>query len=496
MHSNSPRMLPAAAAAALAVILIGCAGGPAPSGPPPQWIAQRPQDDQGYFYFTGSGTSATGDLNEARATATGEVMAEIMRYIGVRVTADTEAKARSDLNTFQASVEQTVRQTGSARVAGLEIQDTWVDNRNRPASTVHMLVRYQKPELLKEKQRLEALFQEVIDSVAVPEQNGDKLVSSGRHYEAALSYITAADASTKEGIENADVKFKRNVGKAIAAVEKLSLLKLNDNIKTMAGQAFAEPLRARLVAGAVATDPGVPDASIRVTYNEVNAGTGRTRVRTQDVATDSGGVATFQHPVPTFVGAQSVDMSLDMTKYTELLYDAPRAFRDQVDALEQLAISRKISFRISVDSMARTVPTGVLILDYDRTGALAGIWETGSSLQSGLSGFSLRTLSFTNAELAGKSVDDVVALVRARYAAQVQRLVIGSTRIVDVSRREGRTFARAEADVQVVDLATGAVLLSTGRQKSGMGTAEADAQNRAYRDIGRELGEDIANRLP
>jgi hypothetical protein len=478
-------------------MLAACAGAPTPASgqSPPDWVAKRPADDSSYFFFVGSGSSSRGDLKEARAAATAEVMAEIMRYIGVTVTSDTRATARGSLNDFQASIESAVQQTGTARVAGLDIRDTWTDQRRKPSVTMHILARYQRTELLKEKQRIEALFKERIDAVEGPEREGDKLASDGRAFEAAIQHMSAARASLEPGIDNGEIKFKRNMDKAKADIERIALVKLNDGLRGKAGQPLPEPVRLKVVVGATQADPGVPDAGLQVTWQEANQTTGQRRFKTDPAKTDGSGVVEFAHPVPSFVGDSTVVFSLDLAKYTDALGTAPRNLRDQVDALEALIASRKATVRIGVDSTASGVTMGLLFLDFDAAGGLAGMTDSASTAQSSLTGYSIRSLSFASNEVTGKNNNDLLALARGRYGAQVQRLAIAKVRIVEIGPRSGRVFAKAAADVQVFDLASGAVLYSGSKEKLAMAATELAAQSQAFKDIGRDIGTDVKNAL-
>jgi hypothetical protein len=307
--------------------------------------------------------------------------------------------------------------------------------------------------------------------------------------------MSAARAALDPGVDNGAIKFKRNVDKAKAAVERISLVKLNDGLKGKAGQPLPEPLRLKVVAGAGAGDPGVPDAALQVTFQEANQATGQRRSRTEQAKADASGTAEFTHPVAGFVGDGTVVFALDLAKYTDALMAAPRSLRDQVDSLEALIASRKATFRLSFESTSAGVPMGLLLLDYDAGGALVGMSDSASGAQAGLSGYTLRNLSFSPAEVAGKNPDDLAALVKNRYGDQVQRLVLAQVRIAEIGPRSGRIFARAAADLQVIDLASGATLASVTREKLAMGATNQAAQQQAFREVGRDLATAVRNAL-
>ncbi len=157
------------------------------------------------------------------------------------VTSETTAVVKASVDSFQTEMVQRIQASSSGRIAGLEIEDKWLDRREESV-TLYLLARYNKNDLLKEKRRLEAIFQEAIDAVARPEKEGQALFTDGRQYEAALKFIEASAAALKSDIENADIKFERNINQAKEALRRVSLVKLNDNLEVPVGLEFSEPL--------------------------------------------------------------------------------------------------------------------------------------------------------------------------------------------------------------------------------------------------------------
>ena len=138
---------------------------------------------------------------------------------------------------------------------------------------------------------------------------------------------------------------------------------------------------------------------------------------------------------------------------------------------------------------------GLLLLDYDSAGALVGMTDSAMAAQAALSGYNVRNLSFAAAEVAGRNATDLTALVKSRYGSQVQRLVLAQVRISEIGPRSGRIFAKAAADLAVIDLASGVTLHSATREKLAMGATNQAAQQQAFRDIGRDLGTEVKNAL-
>jgi hypothetical protein len=186
-----------------------------------------------------------------------------MRYIGVRVTADTIAKVKASIDTFKSDVEQTISQAGSGRITGLQIADKYVEKRPE-GTTVYLLARYNRADLAKEKQRMEEVFLEQRRAYEGPEREAKGLELSGDYYAAAIKYMEAAVAGAKSGMENARIIFERNVDSAKAAVGRISLIKLNDNLRTAAGMPFADPFSLKVVAGAGAEDQGISGVDLMV----------------------------------------------------------------------------------------------------------------------------------------------------------------------------------------------------------------------------------------
>jgi hypothetical protein len=461
---------------------------------PPSWVLKPPEADERYAYFTGSGESKSASIAEGEEIARGALIDEIMRYMGVRITAETTATARASLDSYQADVVQTLKSASSARVAGLEIAERWIDERGGRL-TVYLLARYDQADLAKERRRLEELFRERLEAVSAPEREGRELEAQGRLDLAALRYLEAAAAAYKSELENADIKFERNLNQAREAVRRITLIRLNDNLKTYAGQEFGEPFNAAVVNGGSPSDPPLPDAAVRVTYKEAKS-SGKPVTRTRLVKSDSQGRVAFQPPPPEFVGPGELSMSLDLSDALEALEQVPDRLYVQVEAFQDLLRKKSVSFAYESLSPAAAVPMGIAVFDLDASDNAISMAETAAGLlvELGKAGFKVAALPVNAGSVAGRQDAQVLAAL-AGFQPQVQRVVFGTARITDSAQEGSTLILQVSGTVKVLELATGKILLTVSRSKRAQGGNPSAALAAAFKMLGEDFGKAIANQL-
>jgi hypothetical protein len=479
-------------------MLTGCGSSPSVSaggGEVPEWVLNPPESDEQYFYFSGSGLSRSGSLVEAEEIARGALLDEIMRFLGVKITSETTATAKASLDSFQTEVIQSLTSTASGRVTGLEIADKYADQ-GSGGTTLYLLARYNRADLLKEKARLEGIFQEKIEAVSRPEREGQELAARKLYYQAALRFIEAAAAAYKSELENAAIKFERNMTRATEAVRQIGLVKLNDNLKVDIGQPFGEPFTLKVVAGAAADDPGLEDVVLRATYKQMKS-TGRKGVRSQVIKSDRDGTARFTHPAPQFVGREEVTVSLEMSEALESLEDVPREMRDLVDGLEQAVLAKRVKYMFESVSPAAKISTGVAVFDLDASGSPLNSTETSAGLLAGMgeAGFVVRSLPVAVTAVAGRQDAQVIALLKNNFSGQVERAIFGSARISDHQQDGQIVIIQVTGTIKVVDLAGGAILLTVNKMKRAQGTNPAAALAAAFKQLGDDLSQAVMNQL-
>ena len=481
------------AAVVCALVCIGCAGGAAPK-PAPDWVSTPPGEDKDFMFFTGSGSSAEGSQAKAEEIARGALIDSIMQYLGARITAETTSTAKATVDAFQSDVRQQITQTSSGRIAGLSLADSWVD-KQKTRTTVYLLAKFAKPDLLKEKKRIEAVFQEQVAAVSGPEAEAKGLEEEGRFYEAVVKYIEAAAAAAKSDLDNAKIKFERNVNGAKAALDRISLVKLNDNLKTAAGKEFGEPFRLKVVTGSREADPGVPSVMLAASYAEIKAGS--KQMRSLPLKTGADGVASFVYPVPEFVGSEKLTVSIDLSAYLQTLRKLPKDLQGMVGGLEDLAVKKRAVFSLESYSQAREIATGIAVASLDAEGKPLGANDLASGILKSLTGarFKVKTVALDPASIVGRDDTEVMAAAAAKASDKSGRMVFGSAQVAGIEQDGEMTIARASGTVKVADLKTGAILLTVSRSKTVPAKGAAAAIASVLQKLGEDIGQEIANKL-
>ena len=495
---KTTRPLRILAVALTAAFLFACGSAPNPVSAqekPPAWVLNPPEADAQYAYFVGSGESKTGSLVEGEDIARGALIDEIMRYLGVRISSETTATAKASLESYQADVVQTLKSTSAGRVVGLEIAERWV-SRREGRTGVYLLARYNKTELSKEKRRLEEIFREKVQAIAGPEEEGRELEARGELYQAALRYLEAAAAAFKSDLENAEIKFERNMNQAREAVRRIGMVKLNDNLKVPVGKVFPAAFQLKVVAGSGASDPGIAGAAVRVSFKEMKA-TGKSATRSQSVKSGADGKVSFLPPPTEFVGAETLTMTLDLAEALEALEEVPDRLYGQVEALEELARTKSVRFAYESVSLAGTVPTGVAVFDLDATGNPLTMSETSSGLlgELGKAGFKVVSLPVGATEVAGRPDNQVIAALSSGYRGQVERAIFGAARIAETVQEGQTIIIQVSGTVKVVELSSGTVLLTVNKTRRAQGASVAAALSTAFKKLGEDLGQAVANQL-
>jgi len=491
--TNSLRLTLVAAAGIFAV---SCVSAPEPAKAP-GWTLTTPAPDAANTYFVASSSDSKGDTALATEDAAISLISQITRYMGVDISVATTGEAKGTLDSYTAEVTSVVKQTGTSKLSGFTIKDRYVV-KDGSLVTVYILAQYATADLNKEKARIAAVFKEKEDAVAKPEAAGDAAASSGRVFDAIKSYIEAVVAASGSNIDNADIKLERNVNKARTLLGRLQLLRVDAPTAAGLGKTYDKPFQARLSFGEGTTAPGIPGAEVYVTYQRRQT-SGRVVSRTERAMTDQKGIVSFAPPPPDFVGKATLSFSLNLDSTRELLDKIPARFEGFVAAIGDDLARRSISFEYTITSAAKTVSTGVYIVDLNEDGTPL----TTAVAQGGL--FTTLMKEKFKAGLAPIDQSVVVALddaavlkaAKSQYGSSLARFIYGYAR-VDKPVKDGSMWqATARMTVRCVEFATGQILYSSEKSTIVVAADEASARRAALTQVGSDAAaKDLMANLP
>ncbi len=476
--------------------IISCVSQPKPVKAP-EWTLNPPAPDATNTYFVGYSSAGAGNVAKATDDATANLVATIMNFIGAKISVDSTATAKATLESYQADIVQTVRSQSTGRLSGFMIKEKYEAKDPSGSITVYILASYQTADLNKEKARIAAVFKEQEDAVSKPEGSGDAASSEGRWFDAVKFYVQAAIAASGSGIDNADIKMERNVNKARSLLGKLRLISVESPLSVNLGKEYPKPFKAKLVFGEGDAAPGIPGAEVFVVYQRQSSG--RVVTKTERAMTDKDGIVSFTPPAPDFVGKAKLTVSLNLNSTKDLIDQLPSKFVAYSDALFEDLSRRFVDFEYLIISAARTVPTGVSIIDLTDDGKAASTNIAQGGLFEALAKekFKAGLAPIDSAAIVGMNDAQVLSLAKTQYSPSLQRFIYGTAKI-DSAEKDGSMWkATARLVVKCVDFATGMILYSSEKTSIAVGNDEAAARRAAMLQVSRDVaGKDIMANLP
>ncbi|MDX9897307.1 MAG: hypothetical protein RBT62_00175 [Spirochaetia bacterium] len=463
----------------------------------PEWTLTTPSADATNTYFVASSSDSKGDTALATEDAALGLISQITRYMGVDISVATTGVAKGTLDSYSADVTSVVKQTGSSKVSGFSIKDRYVV-RDGSMVTVYVLAQYVTTDLNKEKARIAAVFKEKVDAVAKPEAAGDAAAESGRHFDAIKFYIEAAVAASGSDIDNAGIKLERTINKARSVLGKLRFIRVDAPTSASLGRDIPKPFQARLVYGEGEQALGIPGAELYVSYQRRQS-SGRVVSKTERAMTDDKGVVSFLPPPPDFVGKATLNFSLNLDSTRELLDKIPAAYSTLVEATADDMARRSVSFDYVIASAARSIPTGVVVIDIGDNGrpastsvAQGGLFETlaKEKYKTGLAPIDAAIVSV---------LDDAAVLKAAKkqYGSGLARLIYGVAKIENSVKDGSMWQATARMTVRCVEFSTGIILYSVEKTAISVASDEASAKRAALLQVARDaVAKDLMANLP
>jgi hypothetical protein len=473
----------------VAILLSSCASAPSV----PEWIRKTPEPDAKYTYFVGS--SSAKDSATALNDATSSLIAGIMQFMGVSISVTSSAEARASLDDYQAQITQTVKTESTGRLAGFEVAEKYIQKDPKTGQyTVHVLARYETKELLKEKTRIESLFNEKIDAVAIPEQKGDAAASDRRLLDAIRSYAEAMTAAGGSDIENAQIKLERNAKKASGLAATLKLIVPSSQGASISVGGQLPSFHASLVANKGGIEQGVSGAPLIITYPRRLA-SGRIGTSTTQSFTDQNGNAIFEVPAIDIAGNYRVTIQLDFASISDLFASLPSWALPYSDVVESDLSGIVAYIHYKVISAAKNIPTAIAV--YGKNPANAGKIDLGIFVGSLKEPLIKEGFVILDAEAPEVGGNPDIAQLKAAAPPQAQRFALITLDLVSVSKDGDYFIATTSGSMSVFDLTGGNTLYSASKNAQGMGLSETEAIANALKALGGQtFAKDLLSALP
>lgn len=314
---------------------------------------------------------------------------------------------------------------------------------------------------------------------------------NGLLYQAAASLLQAAAYVAKRDHPVSRRMVETYVLRARELIERIDIDIHRYPTRVKANSRVEQPFSLRCMEGVV----GVRDVEFMVRYKgkKRNGSLGIFEVR---IVSDLDGYVYFYHPFLPFTGEAEVVMSLGSRNVLTMLRELEE-LSESAAALSAYMQSRSVTFPFSVQSAAREVPMGIVMLHTDMTGSHLDSSETAQGLLEVLTedGFDVRIMSLSPREITASNEASFLRDLKAAYGARYRRVAYGIVGINDFAIRQDLYKVETSGIVKVVDVQTGEILSVLEKRKSVESQDNALAMAASFRELGRAFAEDLKESL-
>jgi hypothetical protein len=316
--------------------------------------------------------------------------------------------------------------------------------------------------------------------VAQYEADMNEYLAAGNYAAALDSFNKAADilASLKTEPESAST-IRETMGTALKAVRVVQVSSPGD---TVPGKAFSRSFAIKVTAerdGVETSLAGVPCAVRYPAYRE----DGSVEDGSADLVTDESGTASFTAPVPATSGKNTVSITANFPIRDAVLVEQLR--QDGVDR----ALS--VSFVHGVETVKKSIPTTIAILDYDKNGKpLLSYSQTATKLLRPLiqKGFSRIGMADFPRQIAAGDEEKLIAAARAQFGGGVQRFMYGTNRITSLEQgSDGQWTCTMSVELSVWDFVRNEKTYMTTITHTAVGSSEYAAMETARNELAGSL---------
>ncbi len=468
----------------LVLIASGCASSPdlspEESAEQPEWVVGSPPRSSDAEYFVGRGVDAGGSRAAAEDDATAALVSEITRYLGVTIRTESTAVAEASLEDFTGRVTRTVEQRGTARIEGLRVEERFVEVRDGRVE-VHLLARYDREALERERARLTALFEARIEAVEAPMRSARAFEAEGAYFKAAQHYLRAAAAAADSEIDGLKSTMPSSLRRAAGILSSVRMRPVADD--PMTAEVYAETAEGTTLLS------GVP---VSITH-PVRLPQGRTGIGTTRKTTDTSGRVMFALPEETPPGSGYVQMGVSLGSELDAIPIAEGG--RELTALRTVIRDLRVRFPYDsgLDVSDRSI--AVVVVERDRAGNPLSESRAASSLTTTLerAGFVLVHAGSSPGAAADMSDREIVDLVLGNTPG-VELVIVGRTAITEFEERNGM-LARVDGDFSVIETGSNRVIGGWSGFTRSSGGDSVSTISAAFRRIGEIAGNELMLRL-
>jgi len=329
-----------------------------PDAVPPEWVNKPPQADSLYEYFSATGSSCGSHAeHKAYQYAMEAIALQLSRYLGSSITLTTETTKTATAGETRIEAQTNIRENAAAYIKHCKVIETFIRTKEagNDCISVSVLVQYDKTALAAEQARLATLTQEKQRAIDLPEKEADRYALEGRPYKALLRYIEAAAAAARSGLDNADLKYERNIEKARKMLTHIKMEAKSSTFSTaICNQPFPSSFIVRLYTDITDEKKALAEAPVLINYTNVHPRTGRKSLPLQKIVSAADGNAVFIHPIQSrpYENGQVV-FTLNTDAILAPLRNLSGRYKNAVRLLEEAAALCRIHFSYKVIDSAK-----------------------------------------------------------------------------------------------------------------------------------------------
>ncbi len=467
-------------------IFISCASGRSGRIAPPQWFEElEDKEENGCYYFKVSSESENRD-DTAEAVSV-RILEVFLEKSGLGTLLEEEEDRQLLLEEIRSLVLTGI--SGDGMPLNLE-RDEWVEQDGLFAYFGYYCI----PETA--EQVLRSVLQEryfgADEALSRLLRLAEESENNGLLYQAVEALMDAASYVLGTGSPVSSDLAEQYAGQALEIFQRIDYRIQNYPSRVDANSPVDTPFSLRCMDGII----GIRNIEFLVEYKgRKRDGTiGAFEVR---MVSDVDGFVNFYHPFVPFAGPSEVVMSPGSRKLKTTLRElAP--LLESAAGLSRYLEENTVTMDFTVDSIAREVSTGIVILHTDMSGANLNSSETAGGLREVLTadGFDVEIMDLAPREITASNEQSFLRDLKAAYAGRYKRVVFGVVGINDFDiRNESLYKVETSGFVKAVDVATGEILMEVEAVKSVESRDNALAVSASFRELGRAFGEELKNNL-